>query len=75
MRPTCEQCNKALPPSSEVAMICSFECTFCQTCAEDVFKSVCPNCGGDFHLRPTRAEALLDNYPASDIIVFKPKNV
>jgi uncharacterized protein len=28
LRPTCEQCNKALPPASLEARICSYECTF-----------------------------------------------
>ena len=29
LRPTCEHCNKALPPDSLEARICSYECTFC----------------------------------------------
>jgi len=29
LRPTCEHCNKALPPASLEARICSYECTFC----------------------------------------------
>ncbi len=48
LRPGCEHCNKALPPDSPDAMICSFECTFCQSCAQDLFENVCPNCGGGF---------------------------
>ena len=75
MRPTCEQCNKALPSFSEEAMICSFECTFCVECVENVFMSVCPNCGGDFHKRPTRSAELLVKYPASEVILFKPKTI
>ncbi len=46
LRPTCEHCNTPLPPSSTEAMICSFECTFCQTCVRTVLHDVCPNCGG-----------------------------
>ena len=48
LRPTCEQCNKALPPASLEARICSYECTFCAACVEDVLGNVCPNCGGGF---------------------------
>jgi hypothetical protein len=54
LRPTCEHCNKALPPASTDACICSFECTFCADCVEHVLKDVCPNCGGGFAPRPIR---------------------
>src|SRR5215468_4498785 len=54
LRPTCEHCNKALPPDSAEARICSFECTFCATCVETVIGNVCPNCGGGFAPRPIR---------------------
>jgi hypothetical protein len=27
LRPNCECCNQDLPPQSEEALICSFECT------------------------------------------------
>ena len=54
LRPTCEHCNKALPPNSTEARICSFECTFCATCVEMVLGNVCPNCGGGFVPRPVR---------------------
>src|SRR5213596_3760402 len=54
LRPTCEHCNTPLPPSSTEAMICGFECTFCQTCVETVLHNVCPNCGGGFAPRPIR---------------------
>ena len=54
LRPTCEQCNKALPPASLEARICSYECTFCAACVEDVLGNVCPNCGGGFTARPIR---------------------
>ncbi|MCY7286349.1 MAG: DUF1272 domain-containing protein, partial [Cyanobacteria bacterium CAN_BIN43] len=29
LRPTCEHCNRALPPDSVDAQICTYECTFC----------------------------------------------
>ena len=42
LRPSCEQCNKALPPASLEARICSYECTLCAACVEDVLGNVCP---------------------------------
>jgi uncharacterized protein len=46
LRPSCECCDKDLAPNSLEARICSFECTFCATCAEKVLDGICPNCGG-----------------------------
>lgn len=54
LRPTGEHCNKALPPAAPDARLCSFECTFCEACATEIFKDVCPNCGGNFTPRPIR---------------------
>jgi hypothetical protein len=54
LRPTCEHCNKALPPASLEARICSYECTFCAACVDEVLGDVCPNCGGGFVPRPIR---------------------
>ena len=54
LRPTCENCNKALPPDSLEARICTYECTFCPACVDNVLKNVCPNCGGGFVPRPIR---------------------
>jgi uncharacterized protein len=54
LRPTCEHCNKALPPASTEARICSYECTFCAGCVSGVLHNVCPNCGGGFVPRPVR---------------------
>lgn len=54
LRPTCEHCDKPLPPDSAEARICSFECTFCADCVERVIGNVCPNCGGGFTPRPVR---------------------
>lgn len=45
IRPTCENCGVQLLPRSLEAMICSFECTFCRTCVEEILANVCPNCG------------------------------
>jgi len=72
LRPNCECCNKDLPPDSAEARICSFECTFCATCADGALGGKCPNCGGSFAPRPPRAAALLAKYPASTERVYKP---
>ena len=50
----CELCDRDLPPDSADARICSYECTFCAACVEDVLHGVCPNCGGGFQPRPIR---------------------
>ena len=55
MREQCERCEAALPAGAE-ARICSFECTFCPPCAEEM-SAVCPNCGGELVARPQRATA------------------
>ena len=54
LRPTCEHCARPLPPDATDARICSFECTFCAACVDDVLGNVCPNCGGGFAPRPIR---------------------
>lgn len=54
LRPNCELCDKDLPPDSTEARICTYEYTFCSSCAEKVLKNVCPNCGGGFTARPIR---------------------
>jgi hypothetical protein len=78
LRPTCEHCNLALPPDSTVARICSFECTFCATCVDQVLGNVCPNCGGGFVARPIRPARnwkdgnYLGVYPASTKVRHRP---
>ncbi|MGD0385435.1 MAG: DUF1272 domain-containing protein, partial [Solirubrobacteraceae bacterium] len=52
--PNCECCDCDLPNGSPDARICTYECTFCAQCAEVRFGGICPNCGGDLVLRPTR---------------------
>jgi uncharacterized protein len=54
MRPNCEGCGADLPLQAEHARICSYECTFCCDCVDEVLHGVCPNCGGNFAPRPTR---------------------
>ena len=81
LRPTCEHCNRALPPESAEAWICSYECTFCGECVEKVLKNVCPNCGGGFMPRPVRPKKNWkgDNYlgkdPASTAVKHRPVDV
>jgi hypothetical protein len=65
LKPNCECCDRDLPPESAEARICTFECTFCATCAEAVFNGTCPNCGGNLVARPVRPAAMLAKYPAS----------
>ena len=72
LRPNCECCDRDLPPESDLARICTFECTFCADCAESVFGGRCPNCGGDLVRRPVRPVALLAKYPAATERVLKP---
>ncbi|MDT0358009.1 DUF1272 domain-containing protein [Herbaspirillum huttiense F1] len=71
LRPSCECCDKDLPPESTEARICSFECTFCSGCATEILKGKCPNCGGELVARPRRALEKLANNPASTERVFK----
>lgn len=71
LRPNCEACDKDLDASTAGASICSFECTFCQNCAEDKLDRTCPNCGDTLVPRPTRAAALLAKFPASTERVLK----
>jgi len=54
LRPSCEHCDRDLPPDSVEARICTYECTFCASCVEQVLAGVCPNCGGGFVPRPIR---------------------
>jgi hypothetical protein len=53
MRPRCERCEAELPPQSTEALICSFECTFCSACGQEM-QGTCPNCGGELVRRPVR---------------------
>jgi hypothetical protein len=71
LRPNCECCDVDLPPDAN-ARICSFECTFCAACADDVLRGICPNCGGELVARPRRPHAKLASNPASTRRVVKP---
>ena len=78
LRPRCEHCEKALPPDSTEAMICSYECTFCRDCVTNLLNNVCPNCGGGFSPRPQRVSRAWrpgvhpEAQPASEKKVHKP---
>jgi uncharacterized protein len=78
LRPTCEHCNKALPPEASDARICSYECTFCETCVENILENVCPNCGGGFVPRPIRpsknwkGDNYLGKHPAGTNVLHRP---
>ena len=73
LRPNCELCDKDLPPHSSEARICTYECTYCAACAENVLCNVCINCGGNLTPRPLRPMTAwrpeenlgLVNHPAS----------
>jgi uncharacterized protein len=73
LRPSCECCNRDLPPESAEALICSFECTFCRACASDRLRGKCPNCGGELVTRPRRPAEKLAKFPASTKRVYKPE--
>ncbi|WP_299104607.1 DUF1272 domain-containing protein [uncultured Tenacibaculum sp.] len=75
LRPNCEHCGIDLPNTSTEAMICSFECTYCKTCALEVFENVCPSCTGNFVPRPIRPQQYVQKYPASTKRVYDPKNL
>jgi hypothetical protein len=75
LRPNCEWCDKDLPPESPEARICSYECTYCAECVEQVLHNVCGTCGGGFANRPIRPQNAhrdqpklgLRNQPASTV--------
>jgi hypothetical protein len=52
MRTECERCGSRLAADGE-ALICSYECTFCAACGEELERT-CPNCGGELVRRPKR---------------------
>ncbi len=72
LRPNCECCNTDLPPAALNARICSFECTFCATCADTHLQGICPNCGGELVRRPVRPAVKLAQNPPSTERVLKP---
>lgn len=78
IRPNCELCDCDLPPQAKNAMICSYECTYCEACARKTLANVCPKCGGGFQPRPIRTTTTwraglgLATHPASKTRVHTP---
>lgn len=56
MKKHCETC-KVKTGFTDVAFICSFECTFCESCTQ-ASGYMCLNCAGDLVLRPTRQKSI-----------------
>ncbi|WP_310620709.1 DUF1272 domain-containing protein [Flexibacterium corallicola] len=81
LHPNCEHCDKDLPANATDAYICSFECTFCEGCALELFENTCPNCGGGFTQRPVRPSMphktpwWLGDHPASSKRRLRPKDI
>ena len=73
LKPNCECCDRDLPPDSQEARICTYECTFCANCAMAVFNAICPNCGGNLVPRPIRPTAMLAKDPASQERYLRPQ--
>lgn len=73
LKPNCECCDADLPPESLDARMCTFECTYCATCATEM-DNTCKNCGGNLVVRPIRPPAFLEKNPASAERVFNPHN-
>ncbi len=73
LRPNCECCDTDLAPESMAARICSFECTFCASCADGVLAGQCPNCSGELVRRPRRPRDKLANSPPSATRVHHPR--
>jgi hypothetical protein len=75
LRPNCELCDCDLPANSAKARICTYECTYCADCVDNVLHNVCPTCGGNFVPRPIRPKKAyrynpklgLKNQPAIDV--------
>jgi hypothetical protein len=70
IRPSCECCDRDLAPDSTDVMICTYECTWCRACAEDVLRGVCPNCDGELVRRPVASARRLVQDPPSTVRVL-----
>ena len=62
LKGSCEKCGVPFTPGG-AAYICSYECTYCTNCAEQM-NSVCPNCGGELVRRPRRQDGSTSNAAA-----------
>jgi uncharacterized protein len=63
LKPNCECCDTDLAWDSADAFICSFECTYCRSCATGRLAGTCPACGGGLLSRPVRPAAMLARFP------------
>jgi uncharacterized protein len=61
LKPNCMCCDTNIAPN-DAAFICTFECTFCASCAGKLPN--CPGCGGELVVRPKRTAEMLLKYPA-----------
>lgn len=61
MKPSCERCGASLGLTDQ-AFICSFECTYCPACAEELHQQ-CPNCQGQLVMRPSRSRSPTEGAP------------
>jgi uncharacterized protein len=62
MKTSCDKCGGPLTTPG-VAYICSYECTYCASCAEQM-DCVCPNCKGELARRPRRDDPASFGPPA-----------
>jgi len=69
LKAACERCGTPLPPASDAARICSFECTFCAPCADGPLAGQCPNCQGELVRRPIRAPSALKRFPPGERVL------
>ncbi|WP_313586373.1 DUF1272 domain-containing protein [Aquidulcibacter sp.] len=63
LKRNCECCDYDLPADSAEAFICTFECTYCESCASGGLAGVCPACQGNLARRPIRPAAALARFP------------
>lgn len=70
LRPNCETCDCDLAADT-AAYICTFECTYCENCANNIHQDICPNCQGNLEKRPIRPKERLGQYPPSTKRVVK----
>ena len=73
IRPSCECCDRDIPVDSTDVLICTYECTWCRDCAENVLHGTCPNCAGELVRRPVPSAARLASDPPSSTRVFNPE--
>lgn len=63
LKPNCQSCDADIPHDSAAAFICTFECTYCASCALGKLAGACPACDGNLTPRPVRPAVKLTQYP------------